>query len=61
KFLDELLSNGFDAYLVDFVSSSGVVKYNVRFGRSEDRNTSRQRLVEFRQAFTTPAYIVIGN
>ena len=61
KYLDELLGNGFDAYLVDFVSTSGVVKYNVRFGRSEDRKTSRKRLSEFRQAFTTPAYIVMGN
>ena len=60
-FLDELLSNGFDAYLLDFVSSSGDVKYNVRFGRSDDRDVTKKRLEEFRQAFNTPAYIVIGN
>lgn len=61
KFLDELLSNGFDAYVQNFVSSGGTVKYNVRFGKSEDRETTRKRLAEFRQAFTTPAYVVIGN
>jgi len=61
KFLDELLSNGFDAYLQDFVSTSGAVKYNVRFGRSEDRDLVQKRLEEFQQAFTTPAYIVIDN
>ncbi|MDH5471931.1 MAG: SPOR domain-containing protein [Gammaproteobacteria bacterium] len=61
KFLDELMGNGFDAYLIDFVSTSGDVKYNVRFGRSDDRNTTKQRLEEFRQAFSSPAYIVIDN
>ena len=61
KFIEELKSNGFEAYLSDFVSSSGGVKYNVRFGSFDDRQQVEEKLALFKQKFTSPAYIVINK
>ena len=59
--VDELIEKGFDAYMADFVSSSGEVKYNVRFGQFSDRQSVQEKLAEYKQLFSTPAYIVINK
>ncbi|MDH5484394.1 MAG: SPOR domain-containing protein [Gammaproteobacteria bacterium] len=61
KFIDELKTSGFEAYLRDFVSSSGSVKYNVRVGDFDERQQVEETLVTFKQKFTSPAYIVINK
>lgn len=61
KFIDELKVSGFEAYLSDFVSSGGSVKYNVRFGGFEERQQVENELAAFKQKFSSPAYIIINK
>ena len=61
KLVNELQGKGFDAYMKDFISSSGETKYNVRFGNYPERTAVREKLAEYKQLFTTPAYIVINK
>jgi cell division septation protein DedD len=58
KLVTELNNKGFDAYVDEFVASSGELKFNVRFGRSSDRDQVQKRLVRFKQLYTTAAYII---
>ncbi len=58
-FIEELAAKDFEAYVTDFVSSSGTTKYNVRVGRFEERNQAREVLREFQKSFASPAYVVI--
>ncbi len=59
SFIEKLAGKNFEAYMSDFVSSSGTVKYNVRVGRFENRDQARSQLREYQKSFTTPAYVVI--
>jgi cell division protein FtsN len=59
SFIEKLSVKKFDAYVSDFVSSSGVIKYNVRVGRFAKRDQARQLLKEFQKSFSSPAYVVI--
>ena len=59
KLVYELIDNGYDAYMDEFVSTSGELKYNVRFGRYADRASVQSRLAEYKQAYNSPAYIII--
>lgn len=61
SFIQKLASKNFEAYVIDFVSSSGAVKYNVRVGRFENREEARSLLREYQKSFTTPAYVVISQ
>jgi len=61
KYADELKKRGFEAFVVDFISSSGKQKYNVRFGRFSQRNIASNKMAEYKKLFTTPAYIVINK
>ena len=59
KLVYELVDNGFDAYMDEFVSSSGELKYNVRFGRYVDRASVQSKLAEYKRTYSAPAYIII--
>jgi len=61
SFIKKLATEKFEAYVSDFVSTSGAVKYNVRVGRFEERNKAREKLKEYQKFFSTPAYVVIGQ
>ena len=61
SFIEKLSVEKFDAYVSDFVSTSGAVKYNVRVGRFEERNKAREKLKEYQKFFSTPAYVVISQ
>jgi len=61
SFIEKLAVENFDAYVSDFVSTSGAVKYNVRVGRFEERNKAREKLKEYQKYFSTPAYVVISQ
>ena len=61
SFIEKLAVENFEAYVSDFVSTSGAVKYNVRVGRFEERNKARERLKEYQKYFSTPAYVVISQ
>jgi len=58
SFIDKLAEKGFKAYVSNFVSTSGAVKYNVRVGRFEKRDQARVLLREFQTHFSSPAYVV---
>jgi len=61
SFIERLKTKQFDAYLSDFISSSGATKYNVRVGRFEQREQARVLLNEFQKSFSSPAYVVISK
>ncbi|VAW68494.1 hypothetical protein MNBD_GAMMA09-3144 [hydrothermal vent metagenome] len=61
SFIDRLAEKNFEAYVSDFVSTSGAVKYNVRVGRFEERDQARELLRKFQKSFSSPAYVVITN
>ncbi len=61
KYADKLKDSGFDAFVVDFISTSGKQKYNVRFGQFSQRKDAYNKMLEYKQLFTTPAYIVINK
>jgi len=61
NFIEKLAVEKFEAYVSDFVSTSGAVKYNVRVGRFEERNKAREKLKEYQKYFSTPAYVVISQ
>ena len=61
SFIKKLAVEKFEAYVSDFVSTSGAVKYNVRVGRFEERNKAREKLKEYQKFFSTPAYVVISQ
>jgi len=61
SFIEKLAVEKFEAYVSDFVSTSGAVKYNVRVGRFEERTKARERLKEYQKFFSTPAYVVISQ
>ncbi len=61
SFIKKLAEKQFDAYISDFESSSGAIKYNVRVGSFESRDQARQLLKEFQKSFFSPAYVVITN
>ena len=59
SFIEKIALKKYDAYISDFLSSSGTVKYNVRIGRFEQRDKARKLLKDFQKSFSTPAYVVI--
>lgn len=61
SFIEKLTEKDFDAYVSDFVSSSGTTKYNVRIGQFEQRDQARDLLKEFKKSFSSPAYVVIAQ
>ncbi|VAW73519.1 hypothetical protein MNBD_GAMMA10-2294 [hydrothermal vent metagenome] len=61
SFIDKLAEKNFKAYVSNFVSTSGAVKYNVRVGRFEQRDQARVLLRKFQQSFSSPAYVVISD
>ena len=61
SFIEKLSAQKFDAYVTDFVSTSGAVKYNVRVGRFEERDKAREKLQDYQKYFSTPAYVVISQ
>jgi len=61
SFIEKLAVEKFEAYVSDFVSTSGAVKYNVRVGRFEERDKAREKLKEYQKYFSTPAYVVISQ
>jgi len=61
SFVEKLSAEKFEAYVTDFVSSDGAVKYNVRVGRYEERDIAREKLKEYQKFFSTPAYVVIAQ
>lgn len=58
KLVNELNAKGFDAYVDEMAANAGEVKFNVRFGRSSDRDFVQKRLVRYKQLYTTAAYII---
>lgn len=61
SFIDKLSEKNFAAYIAEFVSSDGAVKYNVRVGHFPSREQARERLKDYQQLFSTPAYVVIAQ
>ncbi len=61
SFIDKLAEKDFKAYVSNFVSTSGAIKYNVRVGRFEKRQQARVLLREFQKHFSSPAYVVISD
>jgi len=61
SFIEKLAVEKFEAYVSDFVSTSGAVKYNVRVGRFDERDKAREKLKEYQKFFSTPAYVVISQ
>jgi len=61
SFIEKLAVENFEAYVSDFVSTSGAVKYNVRVGRFDERDKAREKLKEYQKFFSTPAYVVISQ
>lgn len=61
KLVDEIKAKGFEAYISEYVSTKGVVKYNVRFGHFNEKTQARKRLDAFKQIFTMPAYVIINQ
>lgn len=61
SFIAKLAEKEFDAYVRDFESSPGNIKYNVRVGRFAQREAARQRLKQFQVFFSSPAYVVISQ
>jgi len=61
SFIEKLAEENFVAYVTDFVSTSGAVKYNVRVGHFDERDKARERLKEYQKFFSTPAYVVISQ
>ncbi len=61
SFIDKLSEKGFAAYVAEFVSSDGAVKYNVRVGHFSSREQARERLKEYQQLFSSLAYVVIAE
>lgn len=59
SFIEKLSQKQFNAYVSDFVSTSGATKYNVRVGKFEQRDQARLLLKEFQKSFSSPAYVVI--
>ncbi len=59
SFIKKLSEKQFNAYLSEFSSSSGAIKYNVRVGKFEQRDQARDRLKELQKDFSSPAYVVI--
>ena len=61
NFIDKLSEKDFAAYVAEFVSSDGTVKYNVRVGQFSSREQARERLKDYQQFFSSPAYVVIAQ
>lgn len=61
SFIEKLSEKDFAAYVAEFVSSDGAVKYNVRVGHFASREQARDRLKQYQQLFSTPAYVVIAQ
>jgi len=61
SFIKKLAEENFVAYVTDFVSTSGAVKYNVRVGYFDEREKAREKLKEYQKFFSTPAYVVISQ
>jgi cell division septation protein DedD len=61
SFIDKLSEKNFAAYVAEFVSSDGAVKYNVRVGHFPSREEARERLKDYQQLFSSPAYVVIAQ
>ena len=59
SFIGKLENRKFDAYVSEFQSTSGTIKYNVRVGRFDEREKARTLLKEFQKSFSSPAYVVI--
>jgi len=59
SFIGKLADKKFEAYVSEFQSTSGTVKYNVRVGRFDEREQARTILKEFQKSFSSPAYVVI--
>jgi len=59
SFIEKLAEKKFEAYVSDFVSTSGAIKFNVRVGRFEQRDQARVLLRDFQKEFSSPAYVVI--
>ena len=59
SFIEKLAEKKFEAYVSDFVSTSGAIKFNVRVGRFEQRDQARALLRDFQKEFSSPAYVVI--
>lgn len=60
KFLNQLKAAGFEAYMQPHQASDGVMRYNVRFGRFATKADAELRLTEYKQGFSTPAYVIIN-
>lgn len=61
SFIDKLSEKDFAAYVAEFVSSDGAVKYNVRVGHFPSREEARERLKDYQRLFSSPAYVVIAQ
>jgi cell division septation protein DedD len=61
SFIDKLSEKNFAAYVAEFVSSDGAVKYNVRVGHFPSREQARERLKDYQRLFSSPAYVVIAQ
>jgi cell division septation protein DedD len=61
SFIDKLRDKKFAAYVSEFVSSDGAVKYNVRVGHFPSREQARERLKDYQQLFSSPAYVVLAQ
>lgn len=61
SFIEKLSEKNFAAYVAEFVSSDGAVKYNVRVGHFPSREQARDRLKQYHQLFASPAYVVIAQ
>lgn len=61
SFIDKLSEKDFAAYVAEFVSSDGAVKYNVRVGHFPSREQARERLKDYQRLFSSPAYVVIAQ
>ncbi|MCW8956869.1 MAG: SPOR domain-containing protein [Gammaproteobacteria bacterium] len=60
KFLDQLHAAGFDVYMEEHQGTDGIIRYNVRFGHFASRTEAEQRLENYQQGFSTPAYVIIN-
>jgi DedD protein len=58
KLVDELNAKGFEAYAEEFVAETGETKFNVRFGRSSDRDFVQKKLTRYKQIYSSSAYII---
>ena len=60
KFLEQLQSAGFAAYMQPHQAPDGVIRYNVRFGQFASKADAEQRLTTYKKGFSTPAYVIVN-